>query len=90
MHLTVLRHGRGRLIDYNHIKTAKPMLMVPKRFSNHSLDSISRARPATLFFRNSEPKPRDFIVVVTAEHCKELVATARRFFKDAAKRGGVQ
>lgn len=90
LHLAVLRHGRGRLIDYDHIKTAKLMLMVSKRFSNHSLDSISRARLATLFFRNGEPKPRDFVVVVTAEHCKEFVATARRFFKDAAKRGGVQ
>jgi len=90
VHLAVLRHGRGRLIHYHHVKTAELVLVVPERFSNHSFDPVSRARLATLFFRNSEPEPRDFVIVVTAEHCKEFVATARRFFKDAAKGGGVQ
>jgi len=50
VHLAVLRHGRGRLIDYNHIKATKLVLMVPKCFSNHPFDSVSRARLATLFF----------------------------------------
>ena len=90
VHLAVLRHGRGRLIDYNHIKATKLVLMVPKCFSNHPFDSVSRARLATLFFLNGKPKPREFVFVVTAEHCKEFVPTARRFFKDAAKCGGVQ
>jgi len=90
VHLAVLGHGGGRLIDDNHIETTKLVLVVPERFSNHPLDSISRACLATLFFRNGEPEPRDVVFVVTAEHCKEFVATARRFFKDAAKRGGVQ
>ena len=45
-----LRHGRGRLVDYNHIKATKLVLMVPKCFPNHPFDSVSRARLATLFF----------------------------------------
>ena len=89
-HLAVLCHGRGRLIHYYHVKTADLVLVVPERFSNHSFDPVSCARLTTLFFRNSEPEPRDFVFVVTAEHCKEFVATARRFFKDAAKCGGVE
>jgi hypothetical protein len=86
-HCALLSCRCGGLIDNDEIKACQLLLMLPKRFSDHSLDTVSRACLATMLFRNSQPKPWVLPLAIAAKHCKEFISTARCFFEHAAERG---
>jgi len=86
----VIRHGRGRLINYDDIEPRQQWLMVPKGFSNHSLYPVSCACLATVFLRDSHSEPGNLLFIVAAKYCKEIIAAACGFFEHAAESGSIE
>ena len=86
----VLRHGRGRLINYDDIEPRQQRLMVPKGLSNYSLYAVSRACLATVLLRDRHSKPANLLFVVAAKYCKEFIAAACGFFEHAAESGSIE
>ena len=90
VHYFAIRHGRSRLIDHDYVETLNPCLMMPKRFSNHSFNTISRRCPATVLFGDRHSKPCELLVVIAAEHCKEFIAAACSFFENPPESSGIK
>ena len=89
-HRYIVRHSRRRLIHDDHINAAQLLLVLSKRFSNHPLNTVSRCRFTTMFFRDRKAEPRLFVIIVAAEHCKEFIPASRGFFEHAAESGGIK
>jgi hypothetical protein len=90
VHCFAIRHSRSRLIDHDDVETLNPGLMMPKRFSNHSFNAVSRRCPATVLFGDRHSKPCELLIVVAAEHCKEFIAAACSFFENPPESRGIQ
>ena len=86
-HLTVIGRGGGRLIDDDDIEAGQYLWVLSKRLSNNSLDTVSCRCFAAVLFRDSQTQPRGLIIASSAQHCKQFIAAACRFFEHAPERG---
>lgn len=89
-HRGILSQRRGRLIDNNDIESDKFLLVLPKRFTNHSFNSVSPCRFPAMLLGNSQPESGRFFSALAAKYCKKFVAATGRFFEHAPKSGGIQ
>ena len=89
-HRDIVRHSRRWLIHDDDINAVQLLLVLSKRLSNHSLNTVSRRRFTTMFFRDGKAEPCLFVIIVAAEHCKEFIPASRGFFEHAAESGCVK
>ena len=64
--------------------------MLPERFPDNALDSVSTGRLPAVLFRYCQAQPGDILLVVSAKHGKPFVTTAGRFFEHARIRGSIK
>ena len=64
--------------------------MLPKRLSDNALDSVSAGRLPAVFFRDCQTKSGNILLIVSAQHRKLFITTARRFFEHAPEGRGVE
>jgi hypothetical protein len=81
---------RGQLVDHDDIETGQFGLVLPERFPDNALYSVSAGCLPTVFLGNREAEPGDIRLVLSAKYRKPFVAATRCFFKYAAERRSVQ
>jgi len=57
LHRAIVGQTCCRLVNHYDIETGKQFLVMPERFSNRSLYTVSCGRLAAVFFGNCETKP---------------------------------
>jgi len=83
-YLPVVAGSRGGLINYYDVEPRQHRLVVPKRFPDNPLDSVSRCCRPAMLFGDCQTEARYPAAVFPAKHGKPFVFAARRFFEHAA------
>jgi hypothetical protein len=70
LHCAIVRQARCRLVDYYDIEASKLCLVLPKRFANHSFNTVSSRCLAAVFFGYSQSEPCSVVPVGAGQYCK--------------------
>ncbi len=80
----------GRLIDNNYVEPDQCSLMLSKRLADNALDSVSTRRLPAMLLGDRQTETSDVLLVISAQHRKPFVPTARRFFEYPPERNGIE
>jgi hypothetical protein len=80
----------GRLVDHDNVETGQFGLVLPERFPDNALYSVSAGCLPAVLFRNRQAEPGNVCLVLSAKYRKPFVAAARCFFEHAPERRSVQ
>lgn len=91
VHRAIIRTGGSRLIDNNKVKPEQYRLILAKRLSYNSLDTISCDRSAAVFPRDRETESRGPLFVVAKKYGEKPISAATRVFENITEfRGAAQ
>jgi hypothetical protein len=89
------QRGRGRevrsgFVDHDDIQASQFVLMLPKRFTNDTFDTVSSGCELAVLLADGESEPGCLFRARTTQYGEQFITAACRFRKNAAEVGRVQ
>jgi len=79
------RRCGSRLVDHDNIQSCQQCLLLAKRLSNNSFNTVSFCRSAAVLLGDCQTQPCDACLIAPAEHGKKLIAATGGLVEHAAE-----
>jgi hypothetical protein len=76
--------GTG-LIDHNNIESGQQRLLLAKRLSNNSLNTVACRRATTMLLGDCQTQPTIARFIASTQHGEQFIAASRRSIEHAAE-----